>query len=121
MTPQVAIHLIAALAALVLGVAMLARRKGTASHRLLGRIWVALMLVTAISSLWIPRFLAFSWIHLLTAASLASVAGAVLAIRNGRPNRHRYAMIGAYAGLCGAAIGALLPGRIVGDFIWGLF
>ena len=121
MTPQVAIHLFTAAAALVLGIAMMARRKGTASHRLLGRAWVALMLVAAVSSLWIPRFLAFSWIHVLTAASLASVAGAVLAIHNGHVRRHRFAMIGAFAGLCGAAAGALAPGRIVGNVVWGLF
>ncbi|MBL8837726.1 MAG: DUF2306 domain-containing protein [Alphaproteobacteria bacterium] len=121
MSPQVAIHLTTALAALALGIAMMLRPKGTAPHRVLGRAWVGLMLATAISSLWIPRFLAFSWIHILTAASLASIGAALWAIRRGNVRGHRFSMIGAFTGLCGAALGALAPGRVVGRFVWGLF
>jgi uncharacterized membrane protein len=39
----VLVHLAAAASALVLGFVMLARRKGTPSHKALGRIWVAVM------------------------------------------------------------------------------
>lgn len=121
MTPQVAIHLVAALAAFGLGAVMHWRAKGTPSHRAIGRVWVALMLVTAISSLWIPRFLTFSWIHILTGAALLALVNAMLAIRAGNVERHRRSMIGAYVGLCGAFVGALVPGRLVGTFVRGLF
>jgi len=55
------IHLTVALVALGLGIVMIVRTKGTPSHKLLGRAWAALMLTVAISSLWIPEFLHFSW------------------------------------------------------------
>src|SRR5439155_25600030 len=61
----IALHLAAALAALLLGITVLARTKGTRSHKLLGRTWVAVMLVVALSSFWIQRD-GFSWIHLLS-------------------------------------------------------
>ena len=77
------LHLTAALSALVFGVVMLARRKGTASHKVLGRVWVVLMLTVAISSLWIPRFLHFTWIHLFTLLTLVSLPLALYRIRTG--------------------------------------
>jgi uncharacterized membrane protein len=46
----IAVHLSAALAALLLGGFVLSMRKGTAAHRRLGRAWGALMLATAASS-----------------------------------------------------------------------
>ena len=45
------IHAFAALGAFLLGVAQLARVKGTRSHRALGYTWVGLMLLVALSSL----------------------------------------------------------------------
>ena len=73
----VLIHLVAAVSALLLGIVMLARRKGSASHKALGRVWVALMLTVAISSLWIPRFLHFTWIHSFTLLTLVSLPLAI--------------------------------------------
>jgi uncharacterized membrane protein len=120
MAPVVAVHLAAALLALVVGAVVVARRKGTRPHKAWGRLWVALILTTAITSLWIPAFLHFSWIHILTAITLVSVASALWAIRHGNIAGHRGAMIGTYLGLVGAFIGALAPGRIVGSFVWRL-
>ena len=48
----VALHLTAALCALGLGAGVALMRKGTARHRLLGRIWVAVMAVVAVGSFW---------------------------------------------------------------------
>jgi uncharacterized membrane protein len=48
-----ALHLAAAALSLLLGAAVLIRRKGTPFHKVLGRIWVALMLAVAVSSFWI--------------------------------------------------------------------
>jgi uncharacterized membrane protein len=120
MSPAIAIHLTAALLALAVGGAVMIRRKGTASHKALGRAWAALMLVVAITSLWIPAFLRFSWIHIFTAIVLVSVPMGYLAIRSGNVRRHRGFMVGALIGLVGAGAGALLPGRIVGNFVWSV-
>jgi len=54
--PLVFVHLVAALAALLLGIAILTRRKGTFSHRTLGWTWVTLMAVAATSSVFIRDY-----------------------------------------------------------------
>ena len=108
----IAIHLTAAIVSLLLGGAVLMRRKGTPSHKLLGRSWVALMLIVAISSFWIRRD-GFSWIHLLSIWTLISLACAVWFIRRGNVRAHQGFMIGTFLGLLGAGIGAFAPGRLL--------
>ena len=54
--PLIFFHLVTACAALVLGLFMLLRRKGTRSHRLLGWTWVALMGSTALATVFIRDF-----------------------------------------------------------------
>lgn len=53
MNLPVTIHLVAAVPALALGVPILVLKKGTPRHKVLGRTWAALTLVTAVSSFWI--------------------------------------------------------------------
>jgi uncharacterized membrane protein len=114
----IALHLSAALAALGLGAAVLFLRKGSAFHKALGRGWVALMLVVAISSFWITRDGAFSWIHLLSVWVIISIACAVFFIRRGNARAHRGFMVGTYLGLVGAGMGALAPGRALHFFFF---
>ena len=111
----IATHLSAALAALIIGAAVLLREKGTHAHKLLGRAWVATMLVVAVSSFWIRRD-GFSWIHLLSIWTLFSLACAVWFIRRGNVPAHRGFMVGTFLGLAGAGIGALAPGRLLYRF-----
>jgi uncharacterized membrane protein len=86
LSPAVAIHLTAALAATVLGPLALWARKGHAQgqpqhprlHRAFGYAWVTLMLLTAISALFIRSHFShavagFSWIHLLIPLTVASL------------------------------------------------
>ncbi len=114
--PAVHIHLAATILALALGVFMLIRRKGTVSHRLLGWIWVALMLTAAVSSFWITGIRgSFSPIHGLSLLVLVLVPLAVLAIRRGKVKRHRTAMIGLFFGaLVIPGLFTLLPMRLLG-------
>jgi uncharacterized membrane protein len=113
------LHLSAALSALVLGIVMLVRRKGTASHKALGRVWVGLMLTVAISSLWIPRFLHFTWIHLFTLLTLVMLPLALYRIRTGDVKGHAAAMKGLFiGGLVIAGIFTLIPGRMLGNLLW---
>jgi uncharacterized membrane protein len=114
MTALIATHASLAAAALVVGVAMLVRPKGTASHKLFGRLWVALMVAVALSSFWIfeiRRGAGPSVIHLLSVWTLISLALAVWFIRRGNVRAHRGFMIGTLIGLAGAGLGALAPGR----------
>jgi len=115
--PAVHIHLAATILALALGAFMLIRRKGTVSHRLLGWIWVALMLTAAVSSFWITGLGSgsFSPIHGLSLLVLVLVPLAVLAIRRGKVARHRMAMIGLFFGaLVIPGLFTLLPMRLLG-------
>ena len=113
------VHLAAAASALVLGFVMLARRKGTASHKALGRVWVGLMLTVAVSSLWIPRFLHLTWIHLFTLLTLLTLPLAIYRVRNGDTTGHARAMKGLFiGGLVIAGILTLVPGRLLGNLLW---
>ena len=115
---MIALHLAAALSALMLGTAILGLRKGTRYHRALGRLWVALMLATAFSSFAITRDGTLSWIHLLSAWTLVSLACAVYFVRRGHVRAHRGFMVGTYLGLLGAGLGALAPGRLLHFFFF---
>ncbi len=119
MTPLIITHAALAGAAVLLGAVMLARRKGTASHKRLGRAWVALMVTVALSSFWIfeiRRGAGPSLIHLLSAWTLVSLALAVYFIRRGNVRAHRGFMIGTLAGLVVAGTFALAPGRALYRF-----
>ena len=111
-----AIHLTAAVLSLLVGAAVLARKKGTPSHKLLGRAWVGLMLAAALSSFWIfdiRRGAGPSVIHLLSAWTLVSLGLAVYFIRRGNVRAHKGFMVGTFIGLAGAGLGALAPGRFL--------
>ncbi len=118
-TPVILIHLGAALAALVLGTGVFLRRKGTFGHRMLGRTWVGLMLVTAISTYWIRSSGGFSWIHGLSVIALVALAYAVHFAGVGNIRRHERIMKGVYFGaLIVAGAFALLPQRLLGHALW---
>ena len=123
MSPFIAVHLALAVFALVLGVVMLVRAKGTASHKALGRLWVGTIIVVSVSSFWIRTLHkdgSFSAIHLLSIWTLIAVAIGLWAIRTGRLSTHKGFMIGTFSGLVVAGIFAAFPGRIVGDFLASL-
>jgi uncharacterized membrane protein len=52
-SPVTWLHLMTAAIALPFAVVMLTRRKGDCLHRLLGRVWVVVMAVVAMTSFWI--------------------------------------------------------------------
>jgi uncharacterized membrane protein len=113
------IHVVSALSALVLGAALLSRRiKGDRAHRIAGWTWVVLMLAVAISSLWIPKFMKLSWIHVFTLITLVSLPLGVYRARTHQVKAHRGTMIGVFTGgLVIAGLFALLPGRMLGNAV----
>lgn len=113
------LHMAAAIAALVLGAVILGRRKGTATHRMLGRTWALTMLVVALTSLWVPAFLHFTWIHLFTAVTLVALPLGIWRIRRGNVVAHAATMKGLYiGGLIIAGVFTLVPGRLLGNLLW---
>lgn len=121
-SPAIKIHVVAVLSSALLGAYLLLRAKGTPVHRLLGKIWLALMVVTAISSFFIHElnvFHGFSPIHLLSIFVLVACAQAILAARRHDIDRHRRAVTGLYFGGIGIAGGfTLLPHRIMNEVIF---
>lgn len=110
MQPLIALHAALATFALAVGFGVLLRQKGTRSHKLLGRIWVAAMIGVSVSSFWIfeiRRGAGPSWIHLLSIWTLISLAAAVWFVRRGNVRAHQGFMVGTFAGL---AIAGLLAG-----------
>lgn len=87
------LHIGAATLALLLGAVVVLRRKGTTPHRRLGRLWAGLMLYVAVGSFWIQTSGHLSWIHLLSAITILSLAYAMWAIRHGNLRAHRASML----------------------------
>jgi uncharacterized membrane protein len=117
-TPVVLTHTLAALGAVFVGGLMLAMKKGTPLHRLLGRTWMGLMLVAVLVSFGIKTHGNYSWIHLLSAWFLVVIAMALLSIYRGNVIAHRTWVIGGYIGLVVAGIFTLLPHRRLGYLVW---
>ena len=117
------LHAIAALLALVLGGLQLVLRKGTRLHVLFGRIWVALMGVVALSSLFIfeLRWIGpFSPIHLLSIVTLATLVQGMRTIRRGDVKAHKTAMVALYwQGLLLAGAFTFVPGRTMHAVVFG--
>jgi len=118
------IHAFAAIAATLLGAFVLWRRKGTALHKAMGRVWVVLMLVTATSALFINEIRLigpFSPIHLFslfTYYTLLVGLKAIIVERN--VARHRAEMQGLYIGaLILAGAFTFLPGRRMHEVLFG--
>lgn len=122
-SPIIAIHTASAVLALALGGAILFREKGTPAHRLLGRVWVGLMVVVAGSSLLITeaRLIGpFSPIHALSVFTLFALWQGVRDARRGRIKAHRSTMRITYvASLVLAGAFTLVPGRRMHALLFG--
>jgi uncharacterized membrane protein len=131
LTPLIAVHMTAALGALVTGPVALWARRGARQrpklHRAFGYAWVTLMVVTAISAMFIrdtrlPNLAGFTPIHLLVPVTLAGLVGAFWYLARGDVAAHRKTMQRLYFGACVVAGGfTLLPGRYLGSLVWSQF
>lgn len=92
-------HLVTVVLAFVIGTYLLIKRKGTKYHKILGRFYMVLMLLTAISTLFIPAqvggfiFYHFGYIHILSFITLYTVPEAYIAIKKHNVKKHRNSMI----------------------------
>ncbi len=122
--PLIALHLAAALLALVVGAVVMARRKGTVNHKALGWFWVVLMVTTALASVFIrdfrhPNLFGYTPIHLFTVTTALMLPYGIVQIRRGQVSAHRKTMRGLFVGACVVAgLFTLLPGRFLGDLLW---
>jgi len=119
----VIVHALAAILAIVLGGIQLWIKKGTPVHRLLGRLWVSIMAVVAMSSFGIHQFQMFgpfSLIHLLSLLVLFSLWQGISRVRKGDVAGHKKTMVQLYV-LALILTGAftLLPGRVMYNVLFG--
>jgi uncharacterized membrane protein len=127
-TPVIAIHMAAALAAVAIGPIALWARQGATQrprlHRAAGYAWVTLMVATAVSALFItggpgPRWGSFGLIHLLIPVTLGMLAMAFVFLARRNIVGHRKMMQRTYIGACVVAGGfTLLPDRFLGHTVW---
>lgn len=116
-------HTLTAVLAIVLGGLQLAMKKGTALHRILGRLWVVIMAAVALSSFGIHHFKMFgpfSVIHLLSLLVLFSLWQGISAIRKGDVKKHKTTMVQLYVlALLITGIFTFAPGRVVYRMFFG--
>jgi uncharacterized membrane protein len=120
------LHLATVLPAFAIGAFQLLRRKGTPSHKLLGKIYMVLMLATGLITLTMPaqvgpRFLNhFGFIHIFSLLAIVNVPIAYIAAHRGNIRAHRAAMISLYiGGILIAGAFAFSPGRMLHKWLFG--
>jgi uncharacterized membrane protein len=90
--------------------------KGARRHRILGLVYLVLMAVTAVTTLFIRTLYPgrFSFVHLFIPLTLFGIFGAIRGIRRKDIRAHRRATIMLYAGaLLIAGAFTFLPGRMM--------
>lgn len=128
LTPVIAVHMTAAIAAVAIGPVALWARRGARPrprlHRAFGYAWVTLMVVTATSAVFIrdfelPNIGGYTPIHLLVPATLLGLFGAFWKLARRDIAGHRLVMRHLYFWACIVA-GAftLLPRRYLGQQVW---
>ena len=120
LSTMVQVHLLTALAALVLGGVLMSVRKGRTFHRVAGWIWVSLVMVTAGATVFITELNhgAWSFLHLFTGWVLLITPLALIWAKRHEVRKHRRSMMGLFYG--GFAINlfiAFTPGRT----LWMMF
>ena len=116
------IHVAAVVPAAILGPYMFWARKGTPVHKVLGKVWLGLMVVAALSSFFIHTinlFLGLSPIHFLSAYVLYGSWKAVAAARAHRIREHKFNVVGMFVGgVVVAGAFTLLPGRLMHEIVF---
>jgi uncharacterized membrane protein len=121
----VRLHLAAVMPMVLIGTWLIfASRKGARPHRVMGYVYVALVLIAAVDALFVqvvaPRnFLGLSFLHLAIPADIAALAGAVWAAWRGHVRLHRLLMQGLYAAILFTGALTVLPGRILYQALFG--
>ncbi len=126
-TLPIKIHLATVLPAFAIGTYQIfVSQKGAPLHRALGYVYLTLMSITAVTTLFIHSvmpngpFFGFSPIHLFVPLTLFSVVGALRGAWTHNVRMHQRSMIGLYVGGLLIAGGlTFLPGRLMYQIFFG--
>lgn len=120
------LHLVTVVPCFFIGTFLLVIKKGTEIHKLFGRIYMILMLLTAFITLFMPAHVGpnilnhFGWIHSFSFLTIYTVPTAYWAIKKGNVKAHRRKMILLYFGAIIIAGGfTFTPGRFLYDLFFG--
>ncbi|MDR9829833.1 DUF2306 domain-containing protein [Vibrio sp. FNV 38] len=120
------IHLTTILPAFLFATIILFIKKGSDTHKTVGRFTAFLLLVSSLVSLTIPAKVGpiiydhFGFIHLLSLVVILSVPRAYVAIKQGNVLMHKITMLNVYiGGFIIAGFFAFMPGRMLNMLIFG--
>ncbi len=115
------IHVAAVLPAIPLGGYVLLARKGTPRHRMLGKVWLVLMLITATSAIFIQSNGSFSVLHLFVPLTFRAAWKTVATARRGDIAAHKRHLVFTYlTALMLPGIAAFaLPDRLMNVMLMG--
>lgn len=114
------IHVSTVLPAIPMGAYLLLTRKGTALHKQLGKIWVALMVITATSAIFIQSSGSFSLIHIFVPMTLIGSWQIVSSARKGQIQKHKKHIINMYLGalMIPGIVAFSLSGRLMNTWLF---
>ena len=119
-------HLLTIVPCVFIGAYLLIVKKGNKIHRVLGRVYMLLMLITSILTLFMqahvgPRlFNHFGFLHLFSVLTIYTVPTAYIAIKKGEVNKHKWKMILLYFGaIVIAGAFTFVPGRYLYEVFFG--
>jgi len=124
-TTLVYLHLMTILPAMLIGTYLMIVRKGSPIHKLLGKVYMGLMMFTALVTLLMPAQLGpvlfghFGFIHGLSLLTLTTVPQAYIAVKRRNIAVHKQNMIALYCGgILLAGFFAFSPGRLLHTWLF---
>lgn len=117
----VIIHVVTVLPCVPLGLYVLLAKKGTPRHRMLGKIWLVLMLITATSSIFIQSTGGLSPIHIFVPVTFHAAWKTISTARKGDIAAHKKHLVTTYlTALMIPGIAAFaIPGRLMNVLLFG--
>lgn len=120
------LHLLTVLPSFIIGTALLFMQKGTVIHKKAGKIYMILMMITAVITLFMPAQVGpqllnhFGWIHSFSFLTIYTVPTAYIAVKKGNIKSHKRKMILLYFGAIIIAGGfTFFPGRYLYEIFFG--
>ena len=115
------IHVAAVLPTIPLGGWLLLAKKGTPMHKQLGKVWLALMLVTATTAIFIQTSGHFSWIHLFVPLTFHAAWKVMATARAGNIRAHKNHLVRTYllALMIPGLAAFFVPGRMMYVLMFG--
>ncbi len=121
----IVLHVSTVLPAVPLGGYLLLAPKGTKWHKMLGKLWVALMVATALSAVFIKwgggLNFHFSFIHIFVPMTLWASYKLIATARRGDMKGHKKEILGLYLGalMIPGLVSIAIPGRLMNVWMFG--